>query len=196
MDPPPSEINVLTLNCWGLKFISKLRAERITEIGRRIASSDPAPHVVAFQELFTQDDYRAVRRETRRLLPYAKFYASGPFGGGLAILSRWPIEESTMFRYPLNGRPAAFWRGDWYVGKGVACAKIRYGPGRRDIIEVFNTHVRSPLSLITPPDPTNTSPDPRPLRRILLLPPPCPVLGNRQAPPRRLRPRPPCPWPR
>ncbi|KAH6689047.1 Endonuclease/exonuclease/phosphatase [Plectosphaerella plurivora] len=144
MDPPPSEINILTLNCWGLKFISKLRNERITEIGRRIAAADPAPHIVAFQELFTQDDYRAVRRETRRTLPYAKFYNSGPFGGGLAILSRWPIEESTMFRYPLNGRPAAFWRGDWYVGKGVACAKIRYGPGRRDIIEVFNTHTHAP----------------------------------------------------
>ena len=46
-----------------------------------------------------------------------------------------------MFAYPLNGRPTAFWRGDWYVGKGVACAKIRYGPGRLDIVEVFNTHV-------------------------------------------------------
>lgn len=46
-----------------------------------------------------------------------------------------------MVRYPLNGRPAAFYRGDWFVGKGVACARIRMGPGRRDIVEVFCTHV-------------------------------------------------------
>lgn len=30
-----------------------------------------------------------------------------------------------MFPYALNGRPTAFWRGDWYVGKGIAHARIR-----------------------------------------------------------------------
>lgn len=60
-------------------------------------------------------------------------------GGGLVILSKWPIETSSMFRYPLNGRPTAFWRGDWYVGKGVACASIRHPSGK--LVEVFNTHV-------------------------------------------------------
>lgn len=143
---PPTEINVITLNCWGLKFISKLRNERLTEIGRRVASASVTPHIIAFQELWTQEDYLSIRRETRHILPYAKFYFSGPFGGGLAILSKWPIEESSMHRYPLNGRPAAFWRGDWYVGKGIAHARIRHSPGPDGIIEVFNTHAGSPCS--------------------------------------------------
>ena len=142
MDEVPSEISIVTLNCWGLKYISKLRRERLTEIGRQLAIANPQPHIVALQECWTQEDYRSIRREARLILPHGKFYHSGAFGGGLAILSRWPIEESTMFRYPLNGRPTAFWRGDWYVGKGVACAKIRYGPAQRHVIEVFNTHVR------------------------------------------------------
>lgn len=137
----PSEINVITLNVWGLKQISKLRPERISEIARRIASASPEPHIVALQELFCESDYHAIRAETRALLPHGKLYRGGAFGSGLAILSRWPIEETSMFQYPLNGRPSAFWRGDWYVGKGVACAKIRFGPGRRDVVEVFNTHV-------------------------------------------------------
>ncbi len=145
MDELPSEINVITLNVWGLKHISKLRNERLTEIGRQLAIADPQPHIVALQECFVQEDYQSIRRETRMILPYGKYYHSAVFGGGLAILSRWPIEESTMFKYPLNGRPQAFWRGDWFVGKGVACAKIRYGPGKRDVVEVFNTHV-SPSS--------------------------------------------------
>jgi hypothetical protein len=52
-----------------------------------------------------------------------------------------------MWRYPLNGRPTAFWRGDWYVGKGVASALIRHSSGQ--LIEVFNTHVCvSPVVLI------------------------------------------------
>lgn len=144
MDDTPTQINLLTLNVWGLKYISKLRRERLEEIGRQLAAADPQPHIVALQECFTEEDYRSIRRETRFMLPYGKYYYSGSFGGGLAILSRWPIEESSVFRYPLNGRPTAFFRGDWYVGKGVACAKIRYGPGPKHILEVFNTHTHSP----------------------------------------------------
>ncbi|KAI1640482.1 Endonuclease/exonuclease/phosphatase [Biscogniauxia mediterranea] len=140
MDELPTELNVVTLNCWGLLYLSKHRAERLTAIGRYLAAAEPTPHIVALQECWIQDDYRSIRRETRFALPFGKFYHSGVFGTGLAILSKWPIEESTMFRYPLNGRPTAFFRGDWYVGKGVACARIRYGSGEKDIVEVFNTH--------------------------------------------------------
>ncbi|KAK4153397.1 Endonuclease/exonuclease/phosphatase [Chaetomidium leptoderma] len=152
MQDVPDEINVVTLNCWGLKYISKLRRERLTEIGRQLAIASPQPHIVALQECFTQEDYHSIRRQTRFILPYAKFYHGAAFGAGLAILSRWPIEESTMYRYPLNGRPTAFWRGDWYVGKGVACAKIRYGPAAKQVVEVFNTHTHSPYEGGRPDD--------------------------------------------
>ncbi|KAI4865586.1 DNase I-like protein [Hypoxylon rubiginosum] len=143
MEELPTELNIITLNCWGLLHLSAHRAERLTAIGRELAAAEPPPHIVALQECWTQEDYRSVRRETRFILPFGKFYHSGAFGGGLAILSRWPIEESTMFRYPLSGRPTAFFRGDWFVGKGVACAKIRYGPGGKDVVEVFNTHTHA-----------------------------------------------------
>lgn len=132
---------MITLNCWGLKYIAKFRNERLLEIGKRIASANPVPQIVGLQECWTQHDYQAIRKETKHILPYGKFYHSGIFGGGLAILSKWPIEESSMFRYPLNGRPTAFFRGDWFVGKGVASARIRFGPGLKDVLEVFTTHV-------------------------------------------------------
>ncbi|ETS88027.1 hypothetical protein PFICI_01855 [Pestalotiopsis fici W106-1] len=143
MDDLPTELtelNILTLNCWGLLHLSAQRAARLQVIGHTIGSTTPTPHIVALQECWTQEDYLAIRRATRFILPYGKFYHSGAFGGGLAILSKWPIEESSMHQYPLNGRPTAFFRGDWFVGKGVACAKIRYGTGPRDVVEVFNTH--------------------------------------------------------
>lgn len=138
---PPSSVRILSLNCWGLKYIAKYRNERLTEIGNQIAAANPPPEIVGLQECWTQQDYNAIREKTKHLLPYGKFYFSGIFGGGLAILSRWPIEESSMTQYPLNGRPAAFYRGDWFVGKGVAYARIRMGPARRDVAEVFCTHV-------------------------------------------------------
>ena len=140
----PTTINIVTLNCWGLKYLAKWRRQRLEEIGRSIATTVPTPEIVGLQECWTQEDYLSIRKHTRHILPYAKFYYSGIFGGGLAILSKWPIVESNMVRYPLNGRPTAFFRGDWFVGKGVACASIETGPGRENIIDVFCTHLHAP----------------------------------------------------
>lgn len=139
-----STLRIVSLNCWGLKYLAKYRSERLTEIGTQLASAVPQPDIVGLQECWTQQDYNSIREKTRHFLPYGKFYHSGIFGGGLVILSRWPIEESNMVQYPLNGRPAAFYRGDWFVGKGVACARIRTGPERRDLVEVFCTHLHAP----------------------------------------------------
>jgi sphingomyelin phosphodiesterase 2 len=141
----PMELKVLSYNCWGLKYLATYRAERLSHIGTEIASINPPPNIVALQECWTQQDFNAIRQQTQHILPYGKFYFSGIFGGGLAILSKWPIEDSSMVRYPLNGRPTAFFRGDWFVGKGIACAKIRIGEGeeRGRIVSVFCTHVCS-----------------------------------------------------
>lgn len=143
-----TSIEVLTLNCWGLKYISAHRHARLSEIGHQLATRSPAPDVVGLQECWTQADYLAIRDHTRHILPYGKFYYGGIFGAGLVILSRWPIIESNMVAYPLNGRPTAFFRGDWFVGKGVACAKIKYGQWDHDVMEVFCTHVCHPRSSI------------------------------------------------
>ncbi|KAL9098554.1 MAG: hypothetical protein Q9163_005811 [Psora crenata] len=140
----PSSIHVITYNCLGLKYISHYRRERLREIGHRLGTQLPCPEIVGLQECWTQEDYESIRSQTCHILPYAKFYFSGIFGGGLAILSKWPIEESSMVRYPLNGRPTAFFRGDWFVGKGVACARIRFGPGGEEVVEVFCTHLHAP----------------------------------------------------
>lgn len=140
----PSTINVISYNCLGLKFISHYRRERLAEIGRRLAIATPVPEIAGLQECWTQEDYQSIREQTKHILPYGKYYYSGVFGGGLAILSKWPIEESSMVRYPLNGRPTAFYRGDWFVGKGVACARIRLGPHPNNVAEVFCTHLHAP----------------------------------------------------
>lgn len=140
----PTTINVISYNCLGLKYISHYRRERLAEIGKKLALARPVPEIVGLQECWTQEDYQSIRRQTKHLLPYGKYYYSGIFGGGLAVLSKWPIEESSMVRYPLNGRPTAFFRGDWFVGKGVACARIRFGPRPEDVAEVFCTHLHAP----------------------------------------------------
>jgi sphingomyelin phosphodiesterase 2 len=154
----PDEISILSLNCWsgplplvfradfrGLKWLSKHCEVRLDAIADRIASA--SYDIVALQEIWAFADFENLVEKTRHLLPYAKFYFSGALGGGMAILSKWPMESTTMWRYPLNGRPTAFWRGDWYVGKGVAIASIRHSSGA--IIEVFNTHVEPQMAGLT-----------------------------------------------
>jgi sphingomyelin phosphodiesterase 2 len=137
----PDTLRIISLNCWGLKFLSEHRHERLSQIGSVLANASPPPDIVGLQECWTQQDYNDIRQKMQAILPCTKFYHSGVFGGGLAILSRWPIVESTMVKYSLNGRPTAFFRGDWYVGKGVACATIRMDDG--ELMDVFCTHVIS-----------------------------------------------------
>ncbi|KAI1173861.1 Endonuclease/exonuclease/phosphatase [Nemania sp. FL0916] len=144
MDELPIELNVITLNCWGRKYASQYRHERLTAIGRYLATIEPLPHIVALQECFEYEDYLSIRRETRFVLPFGKFYHSGAFSCGLVILSRWPIEESSMVPFPLRGRPSGLLRGHLSMGtEGVACARIRYGDGEEDVVEVFNTNTHS-----------------------------------------------------
>ena len=124
--------------------MSKHRAARLDAIANRIGQC--TYDIVALQEIWVYSDFENLTKKTSHILPYAKFYYSGVLGGGLAILSRWPLESTTMWRYPLNGRPTAFWRGDWYVGKGVASALIRHSSGQ--LIEVFNTHVPPSFTIL------------------------------------------------
>ncbi|XXG99606.1 hypothetical protein Hte_005947 [Hypoxylon texense] len=143
IDCLPKQANILTLNCWGIPYVSLERASRLAEIGQRIIKAEPSPHIVGLQECFSKLDFECIRQATRSALPYAKHYFAAPFGTGLAILSRWPIEETTLFRYSLNGSPTAIYHGDWYVGKGVAYAKVRYGKAPDNVIDVFNTHMHA-----------------------------------------------------
>lgn len=150
-DAAVQNITILTLNAWALKHISHHILPRVTAIAHNITSLKPS--IVCLQELFTQDAYSLLRRLTAQTHPYGKYFHSGPLGAsGLVILSRWPIEEASLYPYALNGRPTAFWRGDWYVGKGVAWARVRFGPGERDVVDVFNTHTHSPYEANRPFD--------------------------------------------
>ncbi|KAI1112465.1 Endonuclease/exonuclease/phosphatase [Nemania sp. NC0429] len=141
MDELPIELNVITLNCWGSKYSSLYRKERLTAIARYLATTEPVPHIVALQECYEYDDYLGIRRETRYALPFGKFYHSGALSCGLVILSRWPIEETSMVPFSLCGRPSRLLKGDVSLGtRGVACARIRYGEGEEDIVEMHSSY--------------------------------------------------------
>ncbi|CAB39367.2 plasma membrane inositol phosphosphingolipid phospholipase C, Css1 [Schizosaccharomyces pombe] len=134
------ELRVLSFNCWGLRFVSKYRTERLKAVGEKLAKCDY--DIVLLQEVWSIYDFQEIRNLVSCNLVYSRFFHSAAMGAGLAMFSKFPIIESSMNKYPLNGRPQAFWRGDWYVGKGVATASLQHPSGR--IISLFNTHLHAP----------------------------------------------------
>ncbi|KAG8693503.1 phospholipase C type enzyme [Ceratobasidium sp. 394] len=136
-DPRDTEIRVLTLNCWGLKYVSKDRVERIRAIGDEIAVSNY--DIVGLQELWVRADYEYIKSKLNHKLPYSKYFLSGALGAGLVIFSRFPVISTTLHPYSLCGSPLDVGGGDWFVGKAVVSALIEH-PLLGEL-EIFNTHL-------------------------------------------------------
>lgn len=146
---------MLTFNTWGLKYISKFRTERLKAIGDRLAgnttgintnSSDIEDYdVVALQEIWCQEDWEYIEKVCAKRYPYRRWFSSGIISGpGLAILSKYPIKKTFLYRFPVNGRPSAFYRGDWYVGKSVS-ASILLLPNN-STVALLNSHMHAPYA--------------------------------------------------
>ncbi|KAG0242211.1 phospholipase C type enzyme [Actinomortierella wolfii] len=145
-----AQLSVLTLNCWGLKFVSKHREDRLAAIGHYIADSSRHYDIVGLQEVWVYDDFVKIRDICRNVLPYTKHWYSGVLGSGLVVLSKFPIVSTTMRRFALNGDPFKITHGDWFVGKCVVSAVIAHPTCGE--IEVFNTHLHAGYDPVGTPD--------------------------------------------
>ncbi|KAJ6504359.1 inositol phosphophingolipids phospholipase C [Mycena vulgaris] len=118
------QLRVLSLNCWGLKYVAKNRTERIRAIASELAKFDH--DIIALQEIWVFADYEHVRDSVLKRLPYSKFFYSGALGSGLALLSRFPIIGTSVHPYSLNGEPIDVGGGDWFVGKAAVSIIISH----------------------------------------------------------------------
>ncbi|KAI0066382.1 inositol phosphophingolipids phospholipase C [Artomyces pyxidatus] len=132
-----TELRVFSLNCWGLKYVSRDRSERIDAIATFLARSQY--DIVALQELWLYADYEIVRASVSKRLPFTKFFYSGALGAGLAIFSSFPIVAASIQAYSLNGSPIDVIAGDWFVGKAAASVLITHPVLGQ--VQVFNTHL-------------------------------------------------------
>lgn len=139
---------LLTFNTWGLKYVSKYRKERLTAIADKLAKVDSETDdydVVALQEIWTSEDWEYFEKVCAEKYPYRRWFSAGIITGpGLAILSKYPIKKTFLYRFPINGRPSAFFRGDWYVGKSVSVTILCLKDG--STIAVLNSHMHAPYS--------------------------------------------------
>lgn len=139
-------INLLTLNCWGLKYIAKHREQRLSAIADHLALGEH--DIVALQEVWVEKDWLEIDLRCKNVYPYRRNFRAGVIAGpGLCILLKFPIESTFLYRFPVNGRPSAFFRGDWYVGKSIAVTIIDTNLPGASKLAVLNSHMHSPYAL-------------------------------------------------
>lgn len=149
--PEGATFKLLTFNTWGLKYVSKFRKERLIAIADRFASqsqtSDEKDYdIIALQEIWSSEDWEYISNVCAEKYPFRRWFSSGIIAGpGLAVLSKFPIEKSFLYRFPINGRPSAFFRGDWYVGKSLAVTILHIGNG--STIALLNSHMHAPYAI-------------------------------------------------
>lgn len=116
--PEEFEFRVLTLNCWGLHFISRDRRRRLASIAEYLRTN--ASYTFVFlQEIWITADYDYIVKELAQVLPYSKRFTAGVIGSGLCIFSKVPIFHCLFIPFSANGYFYKFWHGDWFSGKGV-----------------------------------------------------------------------------
>lgn len=136
----PQPLRVLTFNAWGVPVVTPARAERVAAMGAAIA--ELAPDVVAFQEVWLEEDAERLMAElAARGLPHGQRFDRGRLGGsGLVVVSRFPLEDATFAAYSQGGRPKTPWHLDWAAAKGIGKVRIHTPAGP---VELADTHLQA-----------------------------------------------------
>lgn len=58
---------------------------------------------VFLQEVWTTEDYEAIKFITHDVLPYSHYFYSGVIGAGICIFSKSPIKSAFFHQWAVNG---------------------------------------------------------------------------------------------
>lgn len=136
-------IRAATLNTWGLPApFSRDLTARMRAIEDRLPELEI--DVMAFQEVWTARVRRAlVAAGERSGLPYVWHNQAWLGGGGLLILSRFPIVDVRFERFALRGDPVQLRQGEYLSGKGFARVRVSSPAG---LLSVVDTHLHARYS--------------------------------------------------
>ncbi|GAB0092385.1 Putative neutral sphingomyelinase [Sergentomyia squamirostris] len=132
-------LSVISLNIWGIPFVSKDREVRIQRIADELASGKY--DLVSLQEVWSEADYQLLKSRTEAVLPYTHYFYSGVVGSGLCVLSKYPIVSAFFHAWSVNGYVHRIQHGDWFGGKGVGFCQISIDGG--SIINLYTAHLHA-----------------------------------------------------
>ncbi|CAJ1050249.1 sphingomyelin phosphodiesterase 2 [Xyrichtys novacula] len=118
-------VRVFSLNCWGIRYVSKHCPQRYAMIGDLLCKGEH--DVVLLQEVWSEKDYLSLKKKLSCSHPHSHYFKSGVIGSGLAIFSKYRIHDTFVYRYSLNGYPYMAHHGDWFGGKAVGLAVLSIG---------------------------------------------------------------------
>ncbi|NWQ89620.1 NSMA phosphodiesterase, partial [Burhinus bistriatus] len=114
---PALRLRVFDLNCWAIRYLSKRRQERVQLIGDMLRRE--GFDLVLLQEVWSERDYSDLKVKLGHCYPFSHYFRSGVIGSGLCVFSRFPILDTLLYQYSLNGYPYMLQHGDWFCGKSV-----------------------------------------------------------------------------
>ncbi|KAH8418268.1 hypothetical protein KR222_007642 [Zaprionus bogoriensis] len=132
------ELKILTLNIWGIPYVSSDRAPRIEAICKELSSAQY--DIVSLQEVWSQQDSEQLQQGTSSVLPYSHYFHSGVMGAGLLVLSKYPILGTLFHAWSVNGYFHRIQHADWFGGKGVGLCRILLGD---QIVHLYNAHLHA-----------------------------------------------------
>lgn len=117
-----ASVRVFSLNCWGIRYLSKHCSQRYQMIGEMLCKEQH--DIVLLQEVWSEKDFLYLRMKLASTHPHSHYFKSGVIGSGLAIFSKHRIHDTFLYRYSLNGYPYMAHHGDWFGGKAVGMAIV------------------------------------------------------------------------
>ncbi|XP_012720622.2 sphingomyelin phosphodiesterase 2 isoform X1 [Fundulus heteroclitus] len=115
-------VRVFSLNCWGIRYLSKHCSQRYQMIGQMLCKEQH--DIVLLQEVWSEKDFLYLKTKLASTHPHSHYFKSGVIGSGLAIFSKHRIHDTFLYRYSLNGYPYMAHHGDWFGGKAVGMAVL------------------------------------------------------------------------
>ncbi|XP_060531232.1 putative neutral sphingomyelinase isoform X2 [Cylas formicarius] len=142
------DLKVFTLNCWGLRGISKNRKTRINAIAEVLSKKDY--DVICLQEVWMDKDYQTIKLKLEEVLPYSHYFYSGVVGSGVCIFSKHFIEEAFFHHWSVNGYIHKLHHGDWWAGKGVGLCRLKIETDECNYhVNIYSAHLHAEYNRAT-----------------------------------------------
>ncbi|XP_068275486.1 sphingomyelin phosphodiesterase 2 isoform X2 [Nyctibius grandis] len=103
-------------------------------------SHPAAPRLRPQLLVWSEQDYSDLQAKLGGCYPFSHYFRSGVIGSGLCVFSRFPILDTLLYQYSLNGYPYMLQHGDWFCGKSVGLVVIKISG---IVFNVYVTHLHA-----------------------------------------------------
>lgn len=135
-----SDLRVMTLNMWGINYVSADIDARFDALADRL-STDADVDVVGLQEVWTDAPRQRLLEKLAQRFPHQVDFQTDYGRSGLAILSRHAFKSEPRFiPFPKTGKWWKPWTGEWLGGKGIGAVELETAAGP---VWFFVTHLHS-----------------------------------------------------